>query len=235
MASQPSQGSGAHELPPIILPDGEVVAPESNSQPTTTLPTSTPSQYATQPTRPTARKKTTVADLIIRIVIEHGEEVIFDNVEREDGKSISLNIAQYIKYDMGQDGLSFSEPLYNRILDIAVEQSKEKDFKAGRYFTMHPDYEMSSLAIDLTNDVAMISDSMRPNPSTDELREQVNHLLLDYRNEYINQQMTGLAARMRAANGDAEKIKQIMAEMREVQQVRRAIAKRIGGSISPLR
>ena len=235
MASQPSQGSGAHELPPIILPDGEVVAPESNSQPTTALPTSTPSQYATQPTRPTARKKTTVADLIIRIVIEHGEEVIFDNVEWEDGKSISLNIAQYIKYDMGQDGLSFSEPLYNRILDIAVEQSKEKDFKAGRYFTMHPDYEISSLAIDLTNDVAMISDSMRPNPSTDELREQVNHLLLDYRNEYINQQMTGLAARMRAANGDAEKIKQIMAEMREVQQVRRAIAKRIGGSISPLR
>lgn len=64
----------------------------------------------------TVKQVSGVEQMLIGAVIRHGEEVIYDNVESEDGSVVSLNVAQYIDYNLGVDGLSFSNPLYARIL-----------------------------------------------------------------------------------------------------------------------
>ena len=62
-----------------------------------------------------------VERLLIQQVVRHGEEIIFDDLETEDGQTVSMNVAQYVDYEFGCDELSFAEPLYNTILHEAVE------------------------------------------------------------------------------------------------------------------
>ena len=62
-----------------------------------------------------------VERLLVQNIVRHGHEIIFPGLEAEDGSTIDLNVAQYIGYDLGQDGLQFSNELYNQILQEAVE------------------------------------------------------------------------------------------------------------------
>jgi DNA primase len=89
---------------------------------------------------------TEVERLMIQNIIRHGEEVIYENVETEEGDTVNLTLAQYVAYDLGQDGLTFHDELYNRILAECVEHCGEPGFKAATYFTQHPDIEVSQLA-----------------------------------------------------------------------------------------
>ena len=68
--------------------------------------------------------------MLAELIIRHGETVIFDNVETEDGQTVSLNIAQYIDYNLSIDGLSFQNPLFARVLKDAVEHSQDQGFSA---------------------------------------------------------------------------------------------------------
>lgn len=49
-----------------------------------------------------------VERLLVQNIVRHGHEIIFPGLEAEDGSTIDLNVAQYIGYDLGQDGLQFS-------------------------------------------------------------------------------------------------------------------------------
>ena len=119
----------------------------------------------------TAQEQTTeVERLLIQNIIRHGEEVIYKGVETEDGQIINLNVAQYIDYDLGADGLEFSNPLFNRILQEAVEHSAEPDFKADLYFMQHPDPEVSQLAANLGIDRHQLSRSFQVNSNSNLLR-----------------------------------------------------------------
>ena len=101
-----------------------------------------------------------VERLIIQSVIRHGEEIIFEGLETDDGGTVNLNVAQYVDYDLSSDGLSFSSPLYNTILQEAVEHSAEPDFKAFNYFMQHPDPAISQLAAALGIDSHQLSKSL---------------------------------------------------------------------------
>ena len=63
--------------------------------------------------------------LLLREIVRHGEEVIFDNVEADDGSALSVTVAQYIDADLSADGLQFSQPLYQQMLQEAVAHCGE--------------------------------------------------------------------------------------------------------------
>ena len=63
-----------------------------------------------------------VERMIAQMLVRHGEKVIFENVEDEDGQLHNLTIAQYVSYSLGADRLSFHNDVYNRILAEAAEQ-----------------------------------------------------------------------------------------------------------------
>ena len=100
----------------------------------------------------TAQQVSGVEELLIGAVIRHGEEIIYDNVESEDGSVISLNVAQYVDYNLGVDGLGFSNPLFARILSEAVAHSSDKGFVAEQYFIHNDDIEISRTATRLSID-----------------------------------------------------------------------------------
>ena len=168
----------------------------------------------------------TVETMLAQMIIRHGEMIIYRNVETEDGETINLNVAQYIAYDLGQDGLSFSVPLYNRILDEAVAHSSEQGFKSETYFLNHPDVEMSKLAGDLSSDQVQLSKSLQKETSEDSLREQVSHLLLDFRMNYIEGKLRELETRMKKSS--VEEQMKLMPELMDLREIRNTLAKRLG-------
>ena len=181
--------------------------------------------------QPSAKPKTSSAFLLIRTVIRQGDIILYENIETEDGGTMSLNLAQYVKYDLDQDELRFADEMYNRILDEAVAHSNDEGFNTEQYFTMHPDYAVSAFAIKACEDEAIVSESLRHEQTIEELRDQVNHLLLDFRGEYINQKLTALRTEMQQCQGDKERMTEAMRQMQELQKVRMEIAKRTGRTI----
>jgi len=191
----------------------------------------TPQQPApiVAPTQPQAGNG--VERLLVQSIVRYGEQVIFDGLETEDGQTVSLNVAQYIDYDLGQDGLCFSNDLYNQILAEAVEHSNDGGFKAETYFTHHPDVAISQLAGQLSVNRYQLSRSLEMEMKPATLRQQVVHLVLDFRMDIVKQRMKDIQQRLRQVGNDMEKIMQLMKEQKETQELRDALAKKIGSDL----
>ena len=172
-----------------------------------------------------------VERLIIQSVIRHGEEIIFEGLETDDGGTVNLNVAQYVDYDLSSDGLSFSSPLYNTILQEAVEHSAEPDFKAFNYFMQHPDPAISQLAATLGIDSHQLSKSFEMKTSETSLRQRVQHLILDFRLDIVSQQLKRIQQQMKEAGADMEKLRPLMDEYKEMLELRNALARPRGSDL----
>lgn len=172
-----------------------------------------------------------IEKMLIQMVVRHGEVIIMRDAEMEDGTRLNLSAAQYIDIDLGSDELTFSNPLYNRILAEAVEHCSDKDFKAETYFTRHPDIEISQLASLLTIDNVQLSRSLEMKTSEKTLLQQIEHLILDFRMSVIKQQIQSLHARLRTAGNDMSAVMGLMEELKEAQAVRNKLARRLGKDI----
>lgn len=229
---------GDSQLPPPINPDD--LPPEAFSSPPSgePAPNNPPQRPAVQPS-PTPRRvtqpKESIPDLIMKTIITKGEQILYDNLEQEGGGTISLTVAQFIQYDLALDSLSFSIPMYNRILEEAALHSTDEGFVAERYFTMHPDYDISSFAIRITTSQVMVSESLKHEMTIEQLRDNITHLLYDFRNEYIETRMSQLRSELKSATTDEQRMKALLEEMTQVQKVRTAIAKKTGKSIVSVR
>ena len=172
-----------------------------------------------------------VERLLIQNIVRHGDEVIFSGLETVDGQIINLNVAQYIDYDLSSDGLEFSDELYNRILREAVEHSNDAGFKADHYFMQHPDPEVSQLAATLGIDSHQLSRSFEMKESEGNLRQRIQHLILDFRMDIISQHLKDLQRQLKEAGSDMKRIKALMTEYQDAQELRNALARRLGSDV----
>ena len=172
-----------------------------------------------------------VERLLIQSVIRHGEEIIFENIETDDGGHISLNVAQYVDYDLGSDGLTFHDERYNQILREAVEHSGEEGFKAETYFMHHPDADISHLATQLAIDRHQLGKSFQVKQREGSLRQHVQHLVLDLRMDIVEKRLKEIQTEMRQAGKDMDRAMQLMEEFKSAQELRNALAKQLGNDI----
>ena len=178
-----------------------------------------------------SRKDNPIETLLIGEVIRHGEEIVYDNIETEDGQLITLNVAQYVNFDLGQDDIQFSNPLYNQILAEAVAHSSDAGFKAETYFMNHPDIKVSQLAARLAVDRHQLSGRFVVQAREGSLRQRVVHLVMDLRMELISQRLKDLQLAMRQASSDMERVMRLMAEYKETQELRDLLAKKLGNDV----
>ena len=169
--------------------------------------------------------------LLMREVVRHGEEIIYADVEMDDGSTTNFNVAQYIAYDLGQDGLTFSNPLYNKTLAEAVAHSGDEGFKAESYFMNHPDIEVSQTAARLAVDRHQLGGRFVLKPREGSLRQRIVHLIMDFRMDIVGQRLKEIQMAMRQATGDMERIMQLMEEYKDTQQLRDLLARRLGSDV----
>ena len=219
-----------NQMNKMIRADKEKARPQQTSEPGS--PTAKPVSETLQisPAEDTAGGSQ-VELLMVQMIVRYGEQIIFRDLEGAVGETVNLNVAQYISYDLGEDNLSFSNPLYNRILDEAVEHSyAQSDFKAEDYFLHHSDVAISRLAMDLSVDRVQLSESMKFTASEDVLRERVIHLILDFRMCYVKRHLEELQIQLKRT-ADFEEQMRLMQEIKDMQEIRNVLARKLGRDI----
>ena len=172
-----------------------------------------------------------VETMLVQAIVRDGEKIIIRDVQDDEtGERISLNVAQYIAYDLGLDNLSFSNPLSVQILTEAIEHSGEEGFKAEEYFTHHSDILVSTLAVKLSVDRFQLSESMQMKEREVDLRDRIMHLILDYRMDYVEQHLKELQASL-SMESDLNKTMEIMGEIKKMQDMRNVLARKLGNDI----
>lgn len=172
-----------------------------------------------------------VERMLVQNIIRHGEEIIFDGLETEDGQKINLSVSQFVDYDLSQDGLRFSNEMYNRILAEAVEHNNDEGFRAETYFMHHPDVEISQLAGDLAINRYQLSRSLEMQHKPETLRQRVVHLILDFRMDIVRRHLKDIQLQLRQAGNDMERIMQLLKEQKDTQLLRDALARKLGNDI----
>ena len=181
--------------------------------------------------------------LLLQMVVRHGEHIIMRGVEDDSGQLHDVSVAQYISYNLAADKLTFSSPLFNRMLDEAVEKSGEAGFKAETWFLHHNDIDVSRLATALATEEYHLTPRHTDGPQNEEaerqreaneteaLRMQVDHLLTDIRMDYVERHLKELQVQMAQAASDMEKLKTLMADYRDMQNMRNQLARKLGSNI----
>lgn len=183
--------------------------------------------------------------MLTAMVVRHGHEVIYDNVEDADGNLISLNVAQYLDYNLNVDGLKLSNPIFARILQEAVQHSLDADFNAERFFIHHEDINISKVATDLSTDRYQLSQhtqneaqplneqekQLRAAEHIENIRKQLEHLLNDFRMDYLEHHLKELQKQIATPGIATDRLQTLMAEYKEAQGLRNKLAKMLGNNI----
>ena len=172
-----------------------------------------------------------VEAMIVREVVKWGDVVIFDNVQDDEGNTFCFTVAQYVHYNLSADDLEMQNPIYNRIIAEANEQSGKEGFKAEPYFVHHPDIEVSRVAMQLTAERFVLSESQQVKATPETIRRNVMHLLLDFRLDIVAQRMRDLQQQILAARNDRQRLMELMAQFKDYQTIRNQLAKQVGHDV----
>lgn len=188
-----------------------------------------------------------VEQMLVELVVRNGDTIIYNNVETEDGTTVNLNVAQYIAYNLGVDGLKFANPLNSRILDEAVNHAGDENFCAEQFFLHHSDIEISRIATDLCMDKYQLLDEQKAARADEEknadelraeeenrieaLRQQTEHLLNDFRMDYLEQRLRDLKRDISLAVNDPERLQQLLEEYKTAHELRSQLARLLGNNI----
>ena len=164
-------------------------------------------------------------EMLIKAIVRDGEKVIYENIATADGGTINLTVSQFIDYDLSSDGLSFSNPIYNKILQEVVTHAGEEGFKAEEYLMRHPDYEVSSIAANLAVDPYQLSKSFQMKDREGGLRQHVEHLVLDFRYYCLKEKVEELKTALKNCKDD---YMSIMQELVRVDSIYKELAKKLG-------
>ena len=230
----------------FIRSNREATASSSdNSQ--TTQPTTQNSKLNIQNSPFPLQQASKVEQMLVELIVRNGDTVIYNNVETEDGTTMNLNVAQYIAYNLGVDGLKFANPLNSRILDEAVNHAGDENFCAEQFFLHHSDIEISRIATDLCMDKYQLLDEQKVARADEEknadelrveeenrieaLRQQTEHLLNDFRMDYLEQRLRDLKRDISLAVNDPERLQQLMEEYKTAHELRSQLARLLGNNI----
>ena len=217
----------------IIYADKQKATPQEQQGQSAPAPqTATRRQASYQMRGQVESRQADIERLLIENVVRHGEEVIMKDLEDEStGEKVSLTVAQYISYDLGLDGLTLSNPLYNTILQEATDHSGEPDFNASRYFTHHSNIEVAQLAATLSMENVKLAKSLEMNIKENTLRDRIIHLVLDFRMEYVKQQLRSLQQKLKEVQSDVDQMMQVMGQIKQLQEIRNVLAHRLGSDV----
>lgn len=234
-SQQPAEGDPYTDIPQEgFLPPEAFEPPSSGNSPVsisqTTVSTGTATTQQTYSSAKKQPKKEDVQTMLIQCVVRHGEKIIFEDAELDDGTTANVTVAQYVDSQLAQDNLQFTNPVYNQILAEVVAHSGEENFVAEKYFKLHPDYEVSKTAIDLTIDDVQLSKSYEMKYEQDTLREHVVHLVGDFFWETTASRISFLRTEIAINASNPEKYGSCLKEYQQLIAFRQKLAKVLGRS-----
>ena len=216
--------------------------------PTPTTPTPEPPRPTPTPTSRTVRSPYRAAEeALMRYVVLHGEEMLYDYTDEESGEHVVIRIAEYILSELQRDGLSLSVPIFQSMLDEAVTHLSEPGFRAESHFLSHPDEGVSRVAMYLMDDRYRPLDEepvddtrLTPEEQQEaarkrlkEMEKAIVHDLFALKGAYLLQQIAQLNHRIKElqTEGRLDEAIELMKEQKQLNEIKVALSRELGDRI----
>lgn len=186
---------------------------------------------------------------ILYYIVRFGMSRLFQVNEEEGETKVEFaddsTVIEYIKFDLERDGLWFANPLYKQMLDEAVEHIGDDKFSPSRYFLAHPQQEISLVAANLLEDKYELSkvhmkqygENMKqedtPLAEEKQLATAVPRVLTELKGAFVTDEIKAIKKRMVQAQkeGDMETTIQMMRELKQLEEIKKVLAKVLGERI----
>ena len=83
----------------------------------------------------------------------------------------------------------------------------------------------------MTEERFKLSESQQTKDDDESLRNRIQHLLLDFRMEYVEQHLKELKKQIAKSSSDSETLFKLMAEYKDMTEMRNALARQLGNNI----
>jgi DNA primase len=193
------------------------------------------------PNQPNAEKQT-IAHFergILYYIVRYGMEVLFVT----DGTPTT--VIDWVKFDLGRDGLRFTNPIYKLMLDEAIEHSTDETFVPAHYFLTYPNADVSRVAAELISDRYRLSKvhikqfgenvKKEDTPLSEEkhLDKDVLRMVAELKNAYIAKQIKEVMDEMasKQKDGDSDAVMSLMQQVKDLEEIKKALAKILGERI----
>ena len=189
---------------------------------------------------------------LLRYIVEYGELILYKNVNEETGEETPVSIVEYIHYELSRNDIMFENPLFQTILDEALEECQRADFKAETFFCSHPDVKVSDLAAKLVSDKYNLSTMYTKSEKIEtdaekkeaeakkiadlvqKLSDLVQYEVLNYRDARLKKEMEDLNRKIKTAqdSNNVEDVDKFMKQLFELwQEKKKALSKDLGERI----
>ncbi len=173
-----------------------------------------------------------VEKLIMTIVVRYGERSIL--CQDSDGQDVEIQVVDFVSAELEEDGLTFRNPIYQRMLEEAKVHSQDLDFSAKRFFLSSPDLNVSVIAADMLNDQYQLSkmfteDEKIPKEESN-IGPLLGHLILDYKINVVDDRLNQLHQMLRDKEvlSDTDRCTEIMEQYKVLKEIQQKIALRLG-------
>jgi len=168
--------------------------------------------------------------MIMTLIVRYGEQPV--NIESDNiGEQNAEHAERLVKYaysDLTNDGITLCTPIYNKMLNEAIQHVEDENFVCSRFFLNNPDIEISREAANLmTERYQLAKNNQMTVPEETMVAEYITHLLLDYKFMVIDDELKQCQQRMNDPLLCQEAMKQYM----ELSEIRRELAHRLGDRI----
>jgi DNA primase len=198
---------------------------------------------ATQ-TMGTVTKKTSIDKFelsILYYIVRYGKNVLVEGNDEND----PMTVIDYVKFDLERDGMWFTNPLYTQMLKDAIAHVHEDAFIPNRFFLAHTDPQISRIAAELINDRYQLSKvhikqfgeeaKHEDTPFAEEknLIKNVPRVLTELKGAHITRRMEDIKEEMEEKQkaGDLDAAIGLMRQIKELDEIKKALAKILGERI----
>lgn len=181
---------------------------------------------------------------ILYYIIRYGMNKLSEDTS-DEADSASPGVIEYIKFDLNRDGLWFKHPIYTQILNEAAEKCNDPNFDPSRYFLAHPNQDISKIAANIISDRYQLSkvhikqfgenakQEDTPLAEENQLIKNVPRVLTELKNAYILDRLKEIKEQMeqKQKEGNMDATIELMQQVKELENIRKALAKALGERI----
>lgn len=174
---------------------------------------------------------------LLKYIVRYGEKVLFDYVDEETNEHIVMRVAEYIRYDLERDDLTFYTPIFKNMLDEAAERCKNEGFIANRYFLAHPDPNVSRLAANLISEKYQLSKYHSKYRELEQEEDKLDQLVIReiyaMKDAYIIRQIkeTQLGIKEAHLKGNEDLVFELMKKLTHLNEIKNVLSKELGERI----
>jgi DNA primase len=172
--------------------------------------------------------------LLAQLIVRYGERIVCE-AEDENGNNVPLSVAEFIFYSLAQDGLAFTNPTAQVILDKAMEHIHDEGFVAEKYFLGHHNPQLSQAAFQLCMDKEELSKyhtrGQQPTTDGDRLMELTTHVLADMKISIVRSKIDKVKADINKSTISKEEQYKLLIEYKTLKDAEKRLAKECGDKV----